>query len=844
MCLDARIGAAAPNEPPHRTEFHIPAQDAEAALRQFSQQARVDLVYGVDRVAGVTTRAVDGSMAPIDALRLMLEDTVLEAVQDPTTEALAIHRRHAAAAAASSAAVSQPAPATEIPRGASRGDEVVTLPEYTVDAASAQDYRSDDTVSAARIRGDLADTPLSIAVVSRQLLDDLGANSVFDATRYFSGVTNGRGAGAGGILDRQDFRGFESFTRTVDGLSTLNIPGNNGFQANFEPAFIERVEVVKGPDSILAPTGSPGGSMNVITKSPSEVSASELTLEAGNYDAGKATVDSTGPLALGRPGEWTYRVIADYQDGKTYVPGSLRQWNLSAQLRWRLSDRTEITVKYFGQQWELTGAIADPNDDGWYVTDPASVNGATIPGIPSAQSGFRYDGWNGDTTWSSRYDRVNMLTAEMTTALFDRVSVRLVAAVTSDLFDQDAGYLAAPAPLETWNPVTGSETAIGQNFNPANAAEIANHVKSYNRDEQVQNDYAANLHPGAVSLQPVAGWTYQQGSNPPNFDRTAPLPDINLFNQQDYAPPRPDRGAYTLAAYNQAHAWQYQLYAFTKAGFFDDRVFLLGGASRLWTSNTSADLIADQTVHLSGDHDTYLGGVLVKPIPWVSLYYMFSSNASITTGPQLTPLWQTGKQNEFGIKTDLLHHRLSFTAAHFDIVQSNLSSPDPLYNTDPAHNPSTILTDDANHGVEFELVGNLTGGLSLIASHTDMRLRDSYGRRIRNVPDTTSAALLRYAVTSGPLRNLAVFAGVIHNGDVAGETVTGFTAQGVPEQPGFYLADWTVYNAGGSYRIGRYQFNLDVENLANARFAWQPAGRNSVSPYPARTFRVITTIHY
>jgi iron complex outermembrane recepter protein len=826
--------------------FAIPAGEADETLRLFSQQALVELVFSIDKVTGVRTRAIEGDFTPFAALSRMLDGTPLRLVQDPGTGALAVNRRAPPRSPRTDAAPPAPplAPSggpTDL--GGAPTDDVVRLPEFTVSSGAGSRFRPLDTISAARIRGALIDTPLSIAVITRDLMQDLGADSMYDATRYFSGVSNGRGAGAGGILDRQDFRGFESFSRTVDGLSTFLIPGNNGFQANFEPEFAERIELVKGPDSILSPTGSPGGSINVITKSPLTVPAQELTVQAGNYNAGKVSLDSTGPLPFG-DGRWSYRMVADYQDGQTFVPGSLRQQNVSAQIKYQLTDQTQITVKYFGQQWELTGAIADPNDDGWYVTDPTSIRGATLASTPEPGSGFTYRGWNGDTTWSHRFDRVNMATAEMTSALFDRVSMRLSAAVLFDNFDQNAGYLSAAPPTESWDPATGQEVAIGNNFDPTNAAEIANHVKSVNRDAQVQNDYAANFQLGGMLLQPVAGWSYQQGTNPVDTDRTAPLPNVDLLAPGFYDPPRPPDAVYTLAADENAHASQSQVYALVKAAFYDERLFLVGGASRLWANNASDDLLTGGRLALDGNHDTYLGGILAKPVPQLSLYYMFSSNAGITTGPNVVPLWQTGKQHEFGAKSEFFGQRLSFTVAHFQITQDNLTSPNPLYNTDPADNPSTILTNETNHGVELEAVGALTRNLSLIASHTDMRLRDAFGRRQRNVPDTTSALLLEYRFSDGPLKNLSVFAGGIHSGDVAGETVTGFTPLGAPEQPGFYISDWTVYNTGTGYLWGHYRMNLTIDNLLNSRFIWQPTGRNSVSPYPGTTVRLTTAIHF
>jgi iron complex outermembrane receptor protein len=844
LALAPAFGADA-SAPRH---FSIPAEDAERALGQFSQQAGVDLVFSVDKVAAVTTRAVEGDYAPADALSAMLAGTVLTVVQDPATGGLTVSRKSfwlwlkgpAAAAVAVADPIQAPEEGPAAP--AAPGYRTIQLPQFTVSSSAPDAFRLPDTVSGVRIRGQLLDTPLSVAVISRNLLQDLGAESMYDATRYFSGVSNGRGTGAGGILDRQNLRGFESFSRTVDGLSTFLLPGNIGFQANFEPQFIERVEVVKGPDSILAPTGSPGGSINVITKSPQAVAASALTVQVGNYNAGKVTVDSTGPLSPGANPRWTYRVISDYQDAKTYEPGDLREWDLSAQLRRQFPDSGTLTLKYFGEQRELAGAIADPNDNGWYVTDPSSVKGATIPSRPAPGSGFTYDGWNGDAPWSDRIDRFNLLTAEFTQAFGERINMRLAASLLFDNFDQDVGYLGALPPIESWDPATGQEIALANNFNPAAAAEIANHITSVNRDEQVQNDYAANFRWTGLSLQPVAGWTYQQGTNPVNQDWTAPLPNADLLLPTPYFPPHPLDSAYSLAAATQANAWQGQAYGFTKAGFFADRVFLLGGASELWTRSASNNLVTGHAVVLDGQHDAYLGGILAKPAKNLSAYYMFSSNAAITTGPENEPVWQTGRQNELGAKSEFFDQRLSFTVAHFQISEANLSSPNPLFNTDPAHNPLNLLTNENSQGLEYELVGALSRHLSVIASHTDMKLRDSYGRRLRNVPDTTSALLLEYRFTTGSLAHLQLFAGAIHNGNSAGETVTGFTPLGVPEQPGFYISGWTVYNAGAGYRWGRYHVNLNVENLLDSRFIWQPSGRNSVSPYPGATFRLTTTV--
>jgi outer membrane receptor protein involved in Fe transport len=47
----------------------------------------------------------------------------------------------------------------------------------------------------------------------------------------------------------------------------------------------------------------------------------------------------------------------------------------------------------------------------------------------------------------------------------------------------------------------------------------------------------------------------------------------------------------------------------------------------------------------------------------------------------------------------------------------------------------------------------------------------------------------------------------------------------VPQQPGYYLPEWTVINAGAGYQWNRWRFNLNLDNLLNAKFPWQPSSR-------------------
>jgi iron complex outermembrane receptor protein len=739
---------------------------------------------------------------------------------------------------------------TQIATPAPAKAETVELPTFFVAAESLDRYAPGDSTSAARIRTALADTSASITVISKEFMTDIGAESILDATRYFSGMSAGRAAGTGGILDRTVIRGFENDGRTVDNFSA-------GFQANFDPQFIERLEVVKGPNSILAPTGTPGGSINVITKSPRFKAESALSAQVGQFDSQKVTFDTTGPLRWFGGDKLAYRIVGNMQDTSSYLPGRIKLWDLEAAVTWRISNQSQLTFKYFGFDWTEKGAVGAANTWGIGV-DPSLPAGATLYNDPPAALGFTYDGKNGVTDWSTRKNRVNMLATEYTTSFGEHISMRFAGNWQNNKFGQDQGLPSVPnissnrynpftgvvTPNQTWALVGGVWTpTFSLLWDPTKIARTATYIQSLGQTLQWQHDFAGKFQIGSVSLQPVAGWSYNSSITYPNFTKSAALPAVNLFAPDDN-PPKPDKSTYTLAAYATNHNRQVQAYAFNRLSALNDRLFVTGGIARVWLDNVSINLRTNVTSPLKDNHDTYLFGVLAKPLPHLSVYYSYSTNATGVTANNL-PLWRTGKQKEWGVKADFLEQRLTVTGAYYDIVQNNLTTPNPAFNVDPVNNPPTLLSDQTNKGYEIEVKGGLTKNISLVASYTSQKLRDAFGRRPRNIADETAGLLVHYSFRDGRLKGLGVFGGLTRQGDTAGETpASSATPLGVIQQVGFYLPAFTIYNAGASYAWDRYSLNLTIDNVFNHKGFWQAAGRGAVPPIPGTNVRLGATIRF
>ena len=734
---------------------------------------------------------------------------------------------------------------------------VVKLPEFGVTGAPVDPYNSSEASSAARTASNILDTPITAYVITSAFLQDINPNSLFEVENYFPGVSPSR---APSENDRATFRGFENFSRTVDNFSETLIPFMYAPYVNFDTVYLEHVELVMGPDSILSPTGTPGGTVAAVTKSPEFVRGTDISATVGNLSANKFSVDTTGPIGDGK--HMAYRVIASYQDAQSYQPGSTVVDALAAMFTYKFTDTAKFTFKYFGTRTLLTGNTAMDAGNGEEVYTPDTVGGVTISNTP--QPGFTFNGYDGDPTWAHYTARENAVETELTSALSERINMRLGA----EIYYTDSALWprGQPSPVltETWNQTTGVETAVTP-INPANLPEVATASRQASRQVQLQNDFAGKFEVGGLSLQPVAGWAYQRGTMPRDYSLTDKnLPADNLY-AGPYDPPQPSGTSYTGGSNTPEIAWTMQMYAYLRASFLNDHLFLTGGAARTWAGvneysiayvdqdgfvygNPNAPVVDSKFSHTNNAlapsvrpwHDAYIAGVLYKLLPNVSAYYSFSTNATLASN---IPLWQAGKQNEFGIKSNFFNGRLSITADHFEISQSNISSANPLYNIGQSTIP-TLYTNEANHGEELSIQGGITQDLSVVMSYTNMTLRDPQGRRLRNIPDNMANALLNYHFRSGVLKNSSVFVGVIHQGNVAGETVGGFTSLGVPELPGFYLPAYNVVNAGASYRLKNYRFNLDVTNALNDHFWWAAQSRATVESYPGATVRFSVNVHF
>lgn len=181
----------------------------------------------------------------------------------------------------------------------------------------------------------ILDTPTTVNVVSKQLLQDRQPTELIDALSSVSGVSQANTLG--GIFDSIQKRGF--------GGNRDNSIMRNGLQAgpsrNFGPT-TDTVEVLKGPASVLYGIQDPGGVINVITKKPLKQPRYVLSGTVGNRNMWGTQLDLTGPLGNG----FSYRFIYDKNE-KDYWRnfGKFKNTTYAPSLAWE-NDNTKVLIAY------------------------------------------------------------------------------------------------------------------------------------------------------------------------------------------------------------------------------------------------------------------------------------------------------------------------------------------------------------------------------------------------------------------------------------------------------------------------------------------------------------------
>jgi len=252
--------------------------------------------------------------------------------------------------------------------------ETIRLDSFVVSTTQDKGYRPGNSVSATRIDTPIKDLPFSISAFTQQFIKDTAATDLFDVVRYAAGVNS---------FSREFTGGNAQYTIRGFAQSVLH----DGFAAGdifVDTLNVERVEVVKGPASLLYGQIQPGGIVNFITKTPKDSPFVEITAGLGSYNYARGAVDINKPL-IGNT--LLFRFNGGWENGlqweepgknttKIYAPSVA--WNITPNLALRIGAQSFTRKETPPAVYRTNMEISTPES---LVT---SLYGAGFPGSASA----------------------------------------------------------------------------------------------------------------------------------------------------------------------------------------------------------------------------------------------------------------------------------------------------------------------------------------------------------------------------------------------------------------------------------------------------------------------------
>ncbi|MEM8675384.1 MAG: TonB-dependent siderophore receptor [Cyanobacteria bacterium P01_G01_bin.67] len=634
-------------------------------------------------------------------------------------------------------------------------------------------YFVPNATTATRTDTPILDTPQSIQIIPREVLQDQQVIRLDEALRNVSGVTFG-GTDLGRDLDFS-IRGFDDATILRNGFRQFNSGGTFPETAN-----LEQIEVLKGPAAVLLGEIQPGGVINLVSKRPLSEPYYDIQAQFGNRNLFRPSIDISGPLTL--DGNLLYRLNAVYQSGDEIqdFETDIERFFISPVITWKISDRTDLTIEleYLDEERPPTFGI------------PAI--GEEIADIPFDQISSEPDDIGEEESINVGYDLEHRFS--------DNWKLR-----------NGFRYTKQDASIEITFPFDiDDETGIITRFSGFQPEES----ESFSLNTNLVGEFAT----GPIDHQLLFGIDLNRTED--NFNLSTRLDvenplEFDIFNPEFGTFIRPDPEDIPVFQDDENEINRLGIFIQDQISFTENLILLAGlrydTVDQTTTINpTDFDPTSGEITQNNDDISPRVG-LVYQPIPQVSLYGSYSEsfapNTELTVDSEpLEP--ETGKGFEFGVKTELLNKKLSLTLAYFNITQENVATEDP---DDPF---SFVATgEQKSQGIELDIVGDILPGWNIIASYAyiDAEITEDniieVGNRLNNAPENSASLSTNYQIQQGSLQGLGLGVGFNFVGEREGDL-----------ENSFQLDSYFITNAAVFYEPSNWRAAVNFRNIFDVDF--------------------------
>ncbi|WP_213804693.1 TonB-dependent receptor [Granulicella sp. dw_53] len=658
-------------------------------------------------------------------------------------------------------------------------------------------FTSESKATASRMDVPDNEIPAQVSTISSQTLREQGINDLVGALRNASGVTAQK---IYGVYEYYTIRGFSSFDSQLNVVLSdgMRLEGN---RLNTQLNSVDRVEVLKGPSSILYGSGALGGSINIIHKKPQATPTMDLMYRGGSFGTHQVAGGAAGQFF--NQDKLLYRVDSSFENSDGWRGAGARRINASPNLTLLLGNCGQV-------------AVSEQYNHDHFKTDAGIP--AAILSIPGYNLSTRFD-----TPQDFELGTDGLTEVRLNVNLSERWEARNNFAYRN--FD-DQYYTAETL---TYLPATNE------------VARTFLYFKHHRRPKQNLADVLGHFRLAGTEHALVTGYEYEDYYN--YTDRSAAssvaAPNINIFSlQENYTPvsafPISRRDYFAIKT--NALFWQDQIalgnrWRINAGGRLDG--YRRSSHNDPWNNGRATSRTPDSKI--AQNAYTYRAGILYSLTKAQDGYFTAASAFNPVTsisadGKQLIP--ETGQSYEVGYRWHSTDGRINLSTALYKITRQNVAIglTGGLFDQagqvssrgvdfDATVNPGHAVRINANYGYSLPRFDNYltsNGAVNLTGKRPDFTQRHAVNLWITKT--------WRYSVSSSlGMRYLS--ASFIDNANT------------------FRLGGFTTFQGALSYRHKAYDVSLNAENLLN-RHRYFPAGLYQNQVYPGAPISVYATVRF
>jgi iron complex outermembrane recepter protein len=729
--------------------FKIADGDLSSVLKQFASQAKITLSFEPVIVAGKQSRGLNGQYSIEAGLQRLLAGQGLQTIMIDA-DSYRIESRSSS-------------DEVELPKVSVSGEYI-----DEIGLGPVVGYVAKRSITAAKADIPLIETPQAVNVVTADEIEIHNAESLNQALQYTPGVVP-MGADSA-TSDGMIIRGFN-----VTGSSPIYLNGSklprNTFSGVSEPYAMERIEVLKGPASVLYGNAAPGGIVNMVSKLPETETKRELKLQAGSFDRRQLAGDFTG--ALTDDGSLSYRFTGLYRDSDTmtdHVPDDRKFGQFS--LRWQPSEDTSLTLLANYQHNETVFVYGLPSQG----TVDHNINGHIDRDLFVGEPGFNeFDTRNQTLGYLFSHQINDALTFRQNVTYFD---------AETDYSDIYIGALDSTQRLLS----RGAYTRYDEN-----------------RTFTVDNQLEAKWGWGNTEHTALIGVDYEKNQ----FERVqynGTVAALDIYN--------PVYGSAVVMSSTPARSTtensnKLGLYAQEHVKIADKWVVMLGGRYDNFDSDTDNNLTGDSSNQSDHAFTGRAGLVYLFDngfAPYVSYSESFEPvSGQDASGSSFKPT--EGEQYEVGLRYQPEGAPYAVSASVYKLTQQNVSTTD-------LSNPGFSIQEGEVESKGFELEAkasleqwNFTAAYAYIDNEVTKSNSGTEGNRTNNVPRHMASFWTDYQFVD-VLKGLGIGAGIRYIGET-------YNIANTVEVPGYTVVDAVVnYSLSPEWKLA-----LNINNLFDKEYA-------------------------